>query len=334
MTMIRIKITENEENQRLDRFLKKYLRNAPLSYIYKLIRKGVKINGKRVSPQTQLTLGDEITLFLNEEEINSYLRNEKNFSAKVQFHIAYEDNNVLIVDKPFGLLVHGTEQEKKKTLTNQVITYLIEQGTYQPSRENVFVPAPVNRLDRNTTGLVIFGKNYESLKSLNQMLRERGFIRKYYLTVVKGELKKELHLVDRMKKDESSNKIMVLSRDTDKGKVMETVARPLRSVGGYTLVEVEIITGRTHQIRAHLAKAGYPVIGDEKYGDHQVNQRMKRHFSLTTQFLHAHRLFFSRGMAPLENMIGKEIKCSLPSNLEHICKVLFEGESINGTKQR
>jgi 23S rRNA pseudouridine955/2504/2580 synthase len=332
--MIQIKITENEENQRLDRFLKKYLRNAPLSYIYKLIRKGVKVNGKRVSPQTQLTLGDEITLFLNEEEIDSYLSNEKNLSAKKQFRIVYEDNNLLIVDKPFGLLVHGTEQEKKNTLANQVITYLIEQGTYQPTREKVFVPSPVNRLDRNTTGLVIFGKNYESLKSLNQMLRERGFIRKYYLTIVKGELKKELHLVDRMEKDKPTNKIMVLNQDTDKGKVMETVARPLCSVGGYTLVEVEIITGRTHQIRAHMAKAGYPVIGDEKYGDHQVNQRMKRRFSLTTQFLHAHRLFFSRAMAPHENMIGKEIKCPLPSNLEHICKVLFEGESINGTKER
>ena len=265
MVMIKLTITENEEKQRLDRFLKKYLRNAPLSYIYKLIRKGVKVNGKRVPAETQLFLGDEVCVYISQEEADSYRTRDRSKTAKRQFRIAYEDENILIAEKPFGLLTHGTAEEKKNTLSNQVIGYLVETGAYNPRAERTFVPSPANRLDRNTTGMVVFGKNYAALKSLNHMIRERNYVRKYYLAIVSGILDKNLRLSDKMVKKAGKNRVTVTDIDEGEGKLMETFARPLKSAGGYTLVEVELITGRTHQIRAQLAKAGFPIIGDEKY---------------------------------------------------------------------
>jgi 23S rRNA pseudouridine955/2504/2580 synthase len=326
--MIKITITENEENQRLDRFLKKYFRNAPLSHIYKLIRKSVKVNGKRVAIETMLELGDELALYITEEEAAAYQEKKASVRSKKQFKIAFEDENILIVEKPFGLLVHGDKNEKKNTLANQVMGYLADKGEYSPGRERTFVPSPVNRLDRNTTGLVIFGKNNRALQSLNQMIRDKGYVRKYYLTVVHGELKKSLQLKDKMEKDEKSNTVKVLDLESDGGKVMETIARPLKTAGGYTLVEVELVTGRTHQIRAHLAMAGYPVIGDSKYAGtgRAQNRKIEKEFSLSTQLLHAYRLCFDEGAAPLEYMNGMEIKAELPANFEAIMASLFGKE--------
>lgn len=322
--MIKIRITENEENQRLDKFLRKYFRKAPLSYIYKLIRKQVKVNGRRAAEDTRLALGDELTIYISQEEADSYLGENRLFSAKRQFRIAYEDAHILIVEKPFGLLTHGTQEEKKNTLSNQVLAYLIEKGEYRPGLEKTFAPAPVNRLDRNTTGLVMFGKDYASLQCLNRMLRERGHIRKYYLTVVRGELKRSLQLADRMEKDEAANKVKVHGAP-EGGKLMETIARPLAKRDGYTLTEVELLTGRTHQIRAHLAAAGYPVIGDLKYGDSGTNRKIKQRFGLSTQFLHAYKLCFDRSKEPLNYMTGKEIFSDLPPFLEEIREALFPG---------
>lgn len=322
--MIGFNITENEENQRLDRFLKKYFNGASLSYIYKLIRKDVKVNGKRVAIDTMLNLGDEIKIYIKDEELSA-LKKEKEFhTSKKQFKVAYEDENLIVVEKPFGLLIHGDKAEKKNTLANQVAGYLAEKGEYSPGREKTFVPSPVNRLDRNTTGLVIFGKNNKTLQCLNQMMREKDYINKYYLTIVSGELKKELHLKGRMDKDEETNTVKVLGLNSEKGKLMETIARPIKSAKGYTLVEVQLITGRTHQIRAHLAHAGYPVIGDVKYGSYSKNKKIQEQFKLTTQFLHAYKLYFEDGVGHLEYLKSLNVEVPLPENLEVIRRELFE----------
>ena len=321
--MIKITIAENEENQRLDRFLKKYFRNAPLSYIYKLIRKDVKVNGKRAAVESLLSFGDEIAVYISEEEAKAFQEKKTLSHAKKQFRIAYEDENIIIVEKPFGLLVHGDKNEKKNTLANQVAGYLAEKGDYSPGREKTFVPSPVNRLDRNTTGLVIFGKNNKSLQSLNRMIREKGFIRKYYLTIVHGEMKKELILKDKMEKDEKSNKVRVFDLASEDGKIMETIAKPITAAKGHTLVEVELVTGRTHQIRAHLAKAGYPVIGDVKYAMKGQNKKIEQTYHLTTQLLHAYKLCFDDGVPPLAYMKGAEVRANLPINFEAIKQSLF-----------
>lgn len=322
--MVKLTITENEQNQRLDRFLKKYLKNAPLSHIYKLIRKDIKVNGKRAKADTVLCQGDEISLYMDEETLRKQMRPQKTAMAKRQFAIAYEDDDLLIVDKPFGLLTHGDSKEKKNTLANQVCGYLQQKGEYHPGKERVFVPSPVNRLDRNTTGLVIFGKNSRALQALNSMMREKGQVSKWYLTITAGELDNILVLADRMEKDGRANRVAVLPLDSEKGKIMETVARPLEQGGGFTLTEVELITGRTHQIRAHLSQAGFPVIGDVKYGDQKVNRKMKARFELTTQLLHAYKLRFNEVDPYLKHLTGKEITAALPESFERIKKQLFD----------
>ncbi|MCQ2551294.1 MAG: RluA family pseudouridine synthase [Clostridia bacterium] len=307
--MITFSIEKNDANQRLDKFLKKYLASASLSHIYRIIRKDLKVNGKRAKEETLLKEGDEISIYISDEDFEKFTRKKETFKAKKQFGIIYEDENILVVNKPAGLLTHGDSKEKKNTLSNQVIDYLIATGSYNPRTEKSFKPASVNRLDRNTSGLVIFGKSHDGLKALNAMTMDKDALEKIYLTVVKGKLEKPVHLKDKMEKDEASNRTKVLSLDED-GKLMETIATPIRTNGKYTLVQVRILTGRTHQIRAHLAAIGHPVVGDIKYGG--------RALGLTTQLLHAHTLIFSNPPEEIQYMKGKELVAPMPPAFEKV----------------
>lgn len=336
--MIYLEIGPNEEGQRLDRFLRKYLASASLSAIYKIIRKDIKVNGKRKTENYQLRLGDELALYVSDEDIKKYQAKPERQRSKRQFEIVYEDENLLIVNKPFGLLTHGDAKEKKNHLSNQVLDYLIEEGKYNPRLEKTFSPAPANRLDRNTTGLVIFGKNAKALRELNKLVRgdnEGGKgIGKYYLTIVVGEVKKPLDLQGEMVKDGKDNKVRILKSEGEvgKGKIMRTLARPLETVvfngasgkpGKLTLMEVEILTGRTHQIRAQLFEAGYPLIGDPKYGDSSANRACKAKLGLNTQLLHAWKLTFNVDEdSPLAYLNGREVEAKLPDNFMEIKNAL------------
>lgn len=327
--MIKITIGENQGNQRLDRFLKKYFPEASLSHIYRLIRKDVKINGKRKRPETLIETGDQLILYMAEEEASllrgGSRRTEKKSSAKKQFSVVYEDSQILIADKPLGLLTHGDYREKKNHLANQVVSYLIEKGDYDPRTEKTFVPSPANRLDRNTTGLVLFGKTLASLQELNRMLRERDGIEKLYMTIATGKIDHPLKLKDTMTKDVSRN---LVSAGDDTGKIMETDIVPIEVSEGrysYTLSAANIHTGRTHQIRIQLARAGFPIIGDSKYGNDAVNRYVKEKYGLTTQLLHAYKLRFGlcREDGPLSYLSGREFECSLPERFQRIKKDIF-----------
>lgn len=371
--MIKITAGRNDAEQRLDRFLRKYLKGATLGNIYKIIRKDIKINGSRagVKNETVIHEGDEISLYINDDDFARFTGNSlgggSNGSSggaprsagsaaagqakkrpRRSFGIIYEDENVIAVEKPYGLLTHGDGREKKNTLVNQVVDHLIEKGDYVPRLERSFTPAAVNRLDRNTTGIVLLGKNAAALRTLNAMIRSKESVSKYYITIVKGELEDELRLEGELVKDEARN-IVSVSAPTDenttkeagaqkdtssnaspqategRAKQITTIARPLAVNNGFTLAEIELITGRTHQIRAHMASAGYPVIGDTKYGDPDVNDGVAARYGLKAQLLHAYRLVINDADEPLEYLKGKEFKAPLPKSAAKICRDMFPG---------
>lgn len=317
-------INKNEENQRLDRFLKKYLRNASLSHVYKIIRKDVKVNGKRVKEDYVLMALDRVDLYIKEEDLAQVKSRKDIRETKTGVSIAYEDENILIANKPKGLLTHGTALEKKETLANSVINYLIQKEEYVPRIEKTFSPAPANRLDRNTTGLVMFGKNAEALRELNRLLKERGKIRRIYLTVVKGEMKEESTLTGYLMKDERRNVVSVSKRDGANREEAILKVTPLACNKGFSLVEAELVSGRTHQIRAQLSKEGFPVIGDIKYGDLKVNRDMKNTFGLQDQLLHSRRLEFQGIEGSLSYLNGKAVLAPLPMEFKDIKEKLFK----------
>lgn len=323
LRMEKIVIGENEAGQRVDRFLRKYLGGASLGGIYKIIRKDLKVNGRRVHEDTQLAEGDELTLYLSAEQIEAFRTPaKKRAAARKQFQVAYEDSQVLIVSKPAGLLVHGDATEKSNTLINQVLGYLQEKGEYDPSREKTFSPAPVNRIDRGTSGLVIFGKSAVAVRELTRIIRERDGIRKFYLAVVCGQVREEMVLTDRLLKEEETGRIRMVADEA--GQAAETRVRPIACGAHFSLVEAELITGRTHQIRAHLSKAGHPLLGDQKYGNRRANETGRR-LGISSQLLHAYRLKFGETDLPLEKLSGKVIEAKPPKAFERAQKELING---------
>ncbi|MDR3364626.1 MAG: RluA family pseudouridine synthase [Clostridiales Family XIII bacterium] len=324
---MRFEAGENEAGRRLDRVLKKVLRNAPLALVYRIIRKDVKVNGRRVSGETLLKEGDAVEIFLPDGQIEALgLGRPSVAKAKKQFGVVFEDESILVVNKPFGLLTHGDAVEKKNTLANQVVSYLAEKGIYIPGVTKTFAPAPANRLDRNTTGLVLFGKALPAARDLAVMMRGGAegpaYVEKYYLTVVKGSLKTPLALKARMIRDEGANVTRVLPSSGEEGRDMVTEVRPLAAGNGFTFVEAKLLTGRTHQIRAQLADAGYPVVGDRKYGDAAANRMVSEKYELTTQLLHAYRLTVVCGAASLEYLKGKTFRAEPPARFAEIAEGL------------
>lgn len=336
--MREIKITANDAGRRLDRFLRKYLRNASLGEIYKIIRKDVKVNGKRRDEAYMLQEDEVLTLYLSDEVLKKFIgdqsRTRARSKAKRQFGIVYEDADILIADKPFGLLTHGDINEKKNHLANQVKDYLIEKGEYDPRNERVFSPAPANRIDRNTTGLVLFGKTAAALKGLNRIIRE-DLVSKYYMTIVSGRLESERVLEGTLVKDPRSNKVTIDPRGAENELYIKTIVRPKEHLSisdGHdrsfdaTLVEVELVTGRSHQIRAHLASIGHPIIGDSKYAvrsSRELNQLLLRKYDLSTQLLHAYRLEFASDLSSipeLEYLAGHSYTAKLPDRFTSILK--------------
>ncbi|MFZ5352151.1 MAG: RluA family pseudouridine synthase [Bacillota bacterium] len=321
--MKEIRISGNEAEQRLDRFLRKYLKEFSLGEIYKLFRKNkVKVNGKRVKENQMLQEGDVVQLYIAQETSTAQqptAKKQKTVAAK-PIDIVYEDERLLIINKPVGLLTHPDKPGDSDTAVDRALSYLEGKGELEQSV--TFRPSVCNRLDRNTGGLIIIAKTYQALKAVNEMIRERR-IRKLYICVVKGRLKGSGDLKGFLKKDKADNVVSITGIKDSDTKEIHTHYKVLGSNAQNSLLEVELITGRSHQIRAHFADIGHPLIGDVKYGDKEVNRYFKTRYKLTHQFLFAYKLEFITCSKELEYLNGRVISCRLPVYMENIVESLF-----------
>lgn len=315
-----ITIGQNEAGQRIDKFLRKLLKDIPLSAIYKTIRKGnVKVNGKKCKEKYFLEEGDEVVIRYIE---TSTPKKETFQKVDANFKVTFDDENILIVEKWPGVLVHSDKKGGEPTLTDYVLSYLEEKGDYIKEKELTFTPAPCNRLDRNTSGVVIFGKNFESLKLLNEMIRERT-VEKYYMCLVKGKIKSGIYK-GYICKDEKANISRVYDKPRQGSKEIEMEVNLIETNGLFSLLEIRLITGRSHQIRAHLSSMGNPIVGDTKYGDKKLNSFFFNKFGLDYQYLYAYKLVFKDCKGRLEYMTNKTIAEALPPMFKKIKKDVFK----------
>lgn len=317
--MKKIQITENDSNQRIDKYIKKLLVNAPTNFIYKMFRKkDIKVNGKKVNEKYILKNNDVVEMFLYEDKFKEFTATKDIYNVKKTFKVLYEDNHVLIVYKPAGLLVHEDKNESVNTLTNQVLSYLANKNELDLSRENTFMPGPVHRLDRNTSGIVIFGKTLAALQVLNEMIKQRHCIEKSYLTICKGKVNQKRNLKGYIVKLDDQAQVKLVSKDYPGALTMETIVKPVKYNNDYSKVEVTLITGRMHQIRVHLSSIDHPIIGDRKYGDFELNKFVKKEFGLNHQLLHAYKIRFVKSFGILAYLQDKEIVCPVPKLFEKI----------------
>ena len=303
--MRELTIGKNDAGQRLDRFLGKSLPLLPPALLQKYIRiKRVKCNGQRCQRDQRLREGDVLQLYINDEFFDQP-REDNLFLTLFQprLNILYEDENLLLLDKRPGLVVHADETEKVNTLINHVQAYLYQKREWNPRWENAFTPALCNRIDRNTGGIVMAAKNAETLRILNDKIRDREITKKYLCVVLGRMAPPEGRLRCFLLKDEGKKQVAVYHRPVPGGKSAETLYRTLETRGELSLVEAELLTGRTHQIRASFADAGHPLLGDGKYGRQQQDKPYGRH----GQDLYSYKLAFrfTTDAGPLNGLNGR-----------------------------
>ena len=309
--MIQIEISSNDQNKRLDKFVKKYLSKAPDSFIYKLFRKkDVKVN-KKPKPIDYITqVGDVITIYITKEQEESFI-DKKNVetSSSMDFKVIYEDDNILVVNKPTNLLVHDGDDKLKNddTLTKQVLNYLISTNAYDPSKENIFIPALAHRIDRNTSGLVVFGKTSIALQELFKAFKNHDGMDKEYETLVCGKVTEKGKIEAKLIKNE---KTKIVNVDETNGLKALTLYTPIKVYEDVSLLSVKILTGRTHQIRVHLKHINHPLVGDQKYGNRNSDMLAKK-YHMNGYFLHAKKLCFHNLENELAYLNDKEFVAPL-----------------------
>ena len=282
-------VGQNEAGQRLSKVLEKYLSEAPKNFIYKMLRKkNITLNGKKADGTEKTKIVDEITMWLADDTIAKFTKQVAFKRTKALPEVIFENKDVIVMNKPVGILSQKAEDDDE-SLNEQMITWLLQKGDITEAQLASFKPSVTNRLDRNTSGLVTGGKTLAGLQTLSMAFKERLFS-KYYLCIVEGVITEKSHIKGYLSKDERTNKVTVTTQKTEGSDHIETAYEPLDNNGKNTLLKIELITGRTHQIRAHLATIGHPVIGDYKYGDRAVNEAYRAKYHLKHQLLHSWQL--------------------------------------------
>lgn len=356
--MKEIHITGKEEGQSLIKILGKYLDAATPSFFYKMLRKkNIKLNGQKADGKEKVKDGDVITLYLADDTIAKFqkpenlinqLSIEKFTSAKegkqkkanqggniqkniriddvntktASLSIIYEDEDIILLNKPAGILSQKAGRDDI-SINEQMIAYCLEQGYVTKEELRIRKPSICNRLDRNTTGLLAAGVTIKGLTFLSELFRDRN-LEKYYFTIVKGEMKKGMRLKGYLTKNSKTNQVTVTAKkQSEEDFYIETSYEPIKTGNGYTLLKVKLITGKTHQIRAHLAFSGYPIIGDEKYGNHQENLYWRKEAGLKNQLLHSGILVFPELDGEWKRFSKKQFEAPKPNQFQEIEAKIF-----------
>ena len=304
--MKELKIKENDSNQRFDKYLKRVLSEASTSFIYKMLRKkNITLNDKKADGSEKLNNGDVVKIWFSDETFEKMSGGQKEDplykslkSVPFDINIIHEDQDMIIINKPSGIKSQK-DSDDDVSINEMAISYMINNGQLSEESFKHFHPSICNRLDRNTSGLILFAKNLPCAQRLGQALKERSCT-KMYRAIVLGDIDKSQKIDGYLSKDEATNKVTITDRPTKDSKPIKTAYRPLKKLSDdMTLIEIHLITGRTHQIRAHLASIGHPILGDNKYGNTIINKREK----VRGQLLHAYSIEFAD---------GRKYVCELP----------------------
>lgn len=326
--MKEFKIDTKTEGVRLDKQLKKILSGCNPGFIYKMLRKkNITLNDLKAEGGEHLKAGDVIKIYFSDETFEKFSGNKSSISGDerkdfdIPSMIVYEDESIMLINKPAGLLTQKAAA-CDVSLNELCLLYLLDKGELTEDKLMMFKPSVCNRLDRNTSGLVIFAKNYASAAQISEELSTRE-LKKFYKCIVSGRIDKRKRTDGYLIKDSETNKVRISETYIDNSAKIITEYVPLKNNDKYTLLEVELITGKSHQIRAHLASQGHPILGDVKYGDKELNRRLKEEYGTSHQMLHAYRLIWPDDMGKcLSKIEGREYKAPVPDDFDKLLKAL------------